>query len=168
MKIRIAGINNNDTTNGEGICVSVFLQGWPFHCKGCHNPETWESNGGIEYDADEVTNAILNALDKDGIKRNLSILGGETLDTKEKQIFIRNLTLKAKKLKDYEPKIFLWSGFTYKDCLKDLNKAITLKYIDYLIDGTFQIDKRDITLKWRGSTNQNIINIKTGQKESEI
>jgi len=95
--IRIAGINRNDFINGQGVSISLFLQGCPFHCKGCHNPETWDSHGGKEYDEFELIDKIIDAIDKNEIQRNLSILGGEPLDTIEKIKFINLLIDSIKK-----------------------------------------------------------------------
>jgi anaerobic ribonucleoside-triphosphate reductase activating protein len=95
--IRIAGLNKNDVINGEGVSVSLFLQGCHFHCKGCHNPETWDPKGGIEYDEDELINEIIEAISANGIQRNLSILGGEPLDTIKKIDFLNCLLLTIRK-----------------------------------------------------------------------
>ena len=71
--IRIAGINENDFVNGKGVSVSLFLQGCPFHCKGCHNPETWNPDGGEIWDWNELINHILELITANGIQRNLCI-----------------------------------------------------------------------------------------------
>ena len=89
--IRVAGINGNDFINGEGVSVSLFLQGCPFHCQGCHNPETWDPNGGNVWDWDDLINHIIELISANGIQRNLSILGGEPLDTYDKREFVHSL-----------------------------------------------------------------------------
>ena len=94
--IRVAGINKNDVVNGEGVSVSLFLQGCPFHCKGCHNPETWSYDGGDAWSENELIQTIIDAIGANGIERNLSILGGETFDTNEKRDFIKSLLQTAK------------------------------------------------------------------------
>lgn len=163
--IRIAGLNNNDMVNGEGVSVSLFLQGCPFHCKGCFNPETWDINGGIAVDEEELTQNILKKLTVNGIHRNLSILGGEPLETKEKINYLSWLINTVKTLYP-ETKICLWTGYTYEK-LKEIDNQ-NLKYIlnniNYLIDGPFILEERDITLKWRGSRNQRIIDMKTREE----
>lgn len=163
--IRIAGINQNDFINGQGVSVSLFLQGCPFHCKGCHNPETWDSNGGKEYDEFELIDKIIYIIDKNGIQRNLSILGGEPLDTKEKREFIKLLIDSIKK--EY-PNIIIciWTGYQYNNIKDDKNLQYIFNNIDYLIEGPYIESERDVTLKWRGSRNQNIINMKTKQIEN--
>ena len=160
--IKVAGINENDMVNGEGICVSLFLQGCHFHCKGCHNPETWDPKGGESWDWNVLINHILKLINANGIQRNLSILGGEPLDTYEKRDFIR-LLLKVVKKEYPDIKIYLWTGYTFKQLREDINLADVgeiLQQIDYLIEGPFILAQRDITLKWRGSRNQNIIKLK--------
>ena len=89
--IRVAGINGNDMVNGEGVSVSLFLQGCPFHCKGCHNPETWNPDGGNAWYEDKLIEHIIELITANGIQRNLSILGGEPLDRKEKVNFLNIL-----------------------------------------------------------------------------
>lgn len=164
--IRVAGINGNDFVNGEGVSVSLFLQGCPFHCQGCHNPETWDPNGGNIWDWNNLISHIIELISANGIQRNLSILGGEPLDTYDKRNFIK-LLLKVVKIKFPNIKICLWTGYTYDKLIKIINIGDILKNIDYLIEGPFKIEERDITLKWRGSRNQNIINMKTGEIEND-
>ena len=162
--IKVAGINSNDMVNGEGVSVSLFLQGCPFHCKGCHNPETWNPDGGNAWYEQVLITAIIDAIKANGIQRNLNILGGEPFDTEEKIIFLNNL---IETVKDIFPtiKIIAWTGYKYEDLLADKNMEYILNNIDYLIDGRFILEERDITLKWRGSRNQRIINLKTNKIE---
>lgn len=161
--MRIAGINKNDMVNGEGVCVSIFLQGCPFRCKGCHNPETWAFDGGEEIPNEKLLTMILDAIAENGIQRNLSILGGEPLDTMPKVEFINELIKRAKKLYP-DIKIFLWTGFSWKSIKNVDYLQYIFDNIDYLIEGPFILEERDITLKWRGSRNQKIINMKTREE----
>lgn len=153
--INIAGLNKNDVVNGEGVSVSIFLQGCHFHCPGCHNPEAWPEDGGQPYMEQDFINIVLEAIGANGIMRNLSILGGEPLDTDDKIEFVKQLIYQVKD-KYPDIKIILWTGY-YWDDIKD---RADLKYIwnniDYVIDGPFVLEERDITLKWRGSRNQSI------------
>ena len=167
--IKIAGIIDNDIVNGEGISVSLFLQGCPFHCKECHNPETWDPNGGITINEEDLTQNILKKLIANNINRNLNILGGEPLDTKKKNNYLAWLINTVKSLYP-ETKICLWTGYTYEKLKSIDNKDLQyiLNNINYLIDGPFKIEERDIALKWRGSRNQRVIDIKNTLKEGEV
>ena len=164
--IRVAGINENDFVNGKGVSVSLFLQGCPFHCKGCHNPETWNPDGGEIWDWNELINHILELITANGIQRNLSILGGEPLDTYDKRDFIR-LLIKVVKSRFPDIKICIWTGYTYDQLIEIVDAGEILANIDYLIEGPLILEQRDITLKWRGSRNQNIINLKKGVIEND-
>ena len=148
--IRIAGVTPNDVINGEGVSVSVWLQGCPHRCKGCHNPETWNFEGGTLYNQDMLTFEILKLIEKNGIKRNLSILGGEPL-CKENREFVQLLTKIVRNVHP-EIKIYCWTGYN----IEDIDPQY-LKNIDVFIDGLYDETKRDVTLKLRGSLNQRIL-----------
>lgn len=136
--------------NGEGVCTSFWTQGCPHHCPGCHNPETWNFYGGYEKEPEILITEVLNMIEANGIQRNLSILGGEPL-CKENVDFVCNLAAAAKE-KYPNIKIYVWTGYLLENL-----KPEWLKNIDVLIDGKFEIDKRDITLKLRGSSNQRVL-----------
>lgn len=165
--IRVAGLNKNDVVNGEGVSVSLFLQGCPFHCKGCHNPETWNPDGGDAWLEEDLIQLIIDSIGANGINRNLSILGGETLDTNEKRDFIKSL-LQTAKICYPNIKIVIWTGYIYEDIKNFENLQDIFSNIDYLIDGPFKIENRDITLKWRGSRNQRIIDMKKTLQDKEV
>lgn len=150
--MRIAGINKNDMANcDDGICVSVWMQGCPHHCKGCHNPETWDFNGGKEVDRQQFVETVIESIDKNGIMRHLSILGGEPLAPQniEDTLYIINCV----RNKFPKIKIYLWTGYI----LENFNNEQVLKSIDVLIDGPFILEKRDLTNKLKGSTNQRVL-----------
>ena len=150
--MRIAGINKNDVVNGEGICVALFTQGCPFHCKGCFNPETWDYNGGKEVPISDLISDIEAAIAANGVPRNFSILGGEPLIERNlEELKILLSTIK----KDFPHiTIFLWTGFTIEE-LTSAQKEVT-QYIDVLIDGQYNEKLRDVSLHLRGSSNQRI------------
>ena len=148
--IRLAGINPNDIVDGNDICVSVWLQGCPHRCPQCHNPETWSFSGGKEYNEEEAIEKVISLISKNGIQRNLSLLGGEPLCPQN-----INFSLQlAKRVKEKYPniKVFCWTGYLLEEL--DENK---LKDIDILIDGKYDYKKRDITLYLRGSSNQRVL-----------
>lgn len=152
--IRLASIKPNDIVDGEGVCVSVWVQGCPHKCPGCHNPETWDFNGGKLYEQEVVIRDILNLIGKNGIQRNLSLLGGEPF-CEENQEFCTKLAAAAHK--EYpDCTIYCWTGYTFEELKKLYKLDVLLKDIDILIDGRYIDSQRDITLKWRGSPNQKI------------
>ncbi len=152
--MRFSEIKDNDIANGEGIVMSLWTQGCPHHCKGCFNMETWDFNGGKEF-KEEDKEYILQNIDKNNIKRNLSILGGEPLCNQNIQGVIS--LCKAFKEKYPEKIIYVWTGYVLEEF--DDTQKLLLDYIDVLIDGKFEIDNKDLSLKLRGSTNQRIIDI---------
>lgn len=148
--IRITGVTPNDVVNGEGVSVSLWMQGCPHRCDGCHNPEAWDFEGGLLYNQDMLVFELLKLIEKNGIKRNLSILGGEPLCPQNRD-FVEYLTHIVSNVHP-DIKVFCWTGYNVEEI-----DPKYLKYIDVLIDGKFEKDKRDITLKLRGSSNQRIL-----------
>ena len=149
-------IKPNDSINGEGVCVSLFVSGCTNYCKGCFNKETWDFNYGSEFTEKEM-NYILECIDKNDILRNFSILGGDPLHEKNISTVLDILD----KVKTKFPAIttYVWTGYLYEDLIEKYDEKI-FKNIDVLIDGKFEEDKKDISLKLRGSSNQRIINLK--------
>ncbi len=157
--MRYAGIIRNDVAAGEGVCVTFFTQGCARHCPGCHNPETWDFNGGYEF-TQETLDSLIKAINANGVMRNFAIMGGEPLN--DHNLFLTDLVLTE--IKKYYPdiKVYLWTGYTYQELL-DRNEKILyniLDKVDILIDGPFIQEERDITLAMRGSRNQKIIELK--------
>lgn len=151
----IAGIEYNDTANAPGICVSVYVSGCDFHCKGCHNPEAWDYNYGTEASIEDVFE-IEKALHANGVERDLCILGGEPLNIYN-VAFVHALVGYVKMVSP-TTKIYIWTGYTIEDIFvegKAIHKDI-LRLIDVLIDGPYVEEQRDVTLKMRGSKNQRI------------
>lgn len=157
--MKYAGIIKNDVAAGKGVCVTFFVQGCDAHCPGCHNPETWNFDGGYEFTQDTI-NSIINALNANGVQRNLCIMGGEPLH--ERNQFLVQLLIQEVKKVYPNIKIYLWTGYLYEDLIEKHEKILQniLQEIDVLIDGPFIQEQRDITLAMRGSRNQRIINLK--------
>lgn len=162
--MKYAKIRKMDISNGEGVRVSLFVQGCSFHCKNCFNPETWDFNKGKEFTTAEIQK-IIELANKDYIA-GLSILGGEPLHNNNvDEVFHIVATFKEKfPNKD----IWLWTGFKFEDAIKDSKRKSILCNIDVLIDGQFEEDKKDLTLKWRGSSNQRVIDCKKSLAENKI
>ena len=152
--MRYAGLKENDIVDGEGICVSLWTQGCPHRCPGCHNPETWDYQGGTEIDMGELTTKVIQAIEKNGVKRNLSILGGEPLCPHNIDFVISLVNIVRTLFPDI--KIFIWTGYRLEDLQEKYQQSLFDK-IDVLIDGPFVLAERDITLKLRGSKNQRIL-----------
>lgn len=154
-------IRKMDVSNGPGIRVSIFMQGCTFKCIGCFNPETHDFNGGKDF-TDETIERILDLCSKEHIV-GLSILGGEPLHPKN----IDGTTKLAKCFKEKYPNknIWIWSGFLFDRDLKD--KEI-LNYIDVLVDGQYNCELYSPILKWKGSSNQRVIDVKKSLKKNEV
>ena len=153
-------IRKMDIANGPGVRVSIFMQGCSFHCKNCFNQETWDFEGGREF-TDDTINKVLELCNKPEVK-GLSILGGEPMHPTN----IEGTTKLAKAFKEKYPEknIWAWTGFKYED-IKDKD---VFNYIDVLVDGQYKDELHDPTLKWKGSSNQRVIDIKESKKENKI
>ena len=153
---KIAGIYWDDTAAAPGISLSVYFSGCHFHCPGCHNPEAQDFNYGRDYNLD-IRQEIMQKLNKNGIMRTLSILGGEPLN-EENIGDVLNLIGWCKL--DYpDLKIYVWTGYTIEEleARDDDDVRAVLRSITCLIVGRYEQDKRDTTLPLRGSSNQRII-----------
>lgn len=152
--MRIAKIENNDMINGIGVCTSVWFQGCPHHCPGCHNPETWDFKGGYEISYEELEEEVLNKIGENGIIRNLSLLGGEPLC--QQNIAYAQKIAAAAKERYPNIRIFCWTGSFVENIIDKYGKEV-LEDIDVIIDGPFILEQRDITLPLRGSKNQRVM-----------
>lgn len=153
----------NDIAAAPGISVTFFTQGCPFRCKGCHNPETWDFDGGIEFSA-EIIDTIYDKLHANNINRNFCLMGGEPLCPEN--LFLSCLLVSEVKKRSPETKIYIWTGYEYNDLLTFPDKKILtiLDTADYLITGPYIEELRDITMLMAGSTNQQIIDLKQREK----
>ena len=159
--MRYNKIRKMDISNGPGVRVSIFFQGCHFHCPGCFNPDTWDFNGGKEFN-DEVINHVLDLANNDVIS-GLSILGSEPLNPKN----IEGSTKLAKVFKEKYPNktIWLWSGYLFDEYIHD--KEI-INYLDVIVDGQFKIELSSPLLKFKGSDNQRVIDVKKTIKSKKI
>lgn len=158
--MRYNKIRKMDISNGPGIRVSIFMQGCTFNCKGCFNTSTHSFNDGILF-TDEVIDNIISLAKYDYIV-GLSVLGGEPLHPNNIEGTIKLVSMFKEK---YPTKsIWLWTGYLYDELI---NKDI-LKYIDVLVDGRFVEELANPTLKWKGSSNQRVIDIKKTIKNNKI
>lgn len=145
----------NDFVNGIGVSVSYWAQGCPHQCPGCHNPETWDFNGGKPLPAN-IIEQLKEAITANGIQRNFSVLGGEPLAEENKETV--NQIIQAIKESFPDITICLWTGYTLEE-LRNMNDptiSSILSNINALIDGRYEQDQRDVSLMMRGSRNQKI------------
>ena len=158
--MRYNTIRKMDISNGPGVRVSIFMQGCAFNCKNCFNPETHDFKGGKKF-TDETIEKVLELCDNEHIA-GLSILGGEPMHPDN----IEGTTLLAKRFKEKFPKknIWAWTGFKFEEYMKDKE---VVKYIDVLIDGKYVDELRDPKLKWRGSSNQRVIDVQESLKSGK-
>ena len=158
--MRYNKIRKMDISNGPGIRISIFTQGCAFHCKNCFNSETWDFDKGEEF-TDETINTVLDLCNNEHIT-GLSILGGEPMHPKN----IRGTTKLAKAFKEKYPdkNLWIWSGFLFEQ-LKDKD---IMNYVDVLVDGQYIDELHDFRLKWRGSSNQRVIDVPKSIKNKKI
>ena len=159
--MRYNKIRKMDIADGPGVRVSIFMQGCTFNCKNCFNKDTHDFCGGKEF-TDETIDRVLELCEKDHIE-GLSILGGEPMHPKN----IEGTTKLAKAFKEKFPNknLWAWSGFLFDQDLKDKE---VLNYLDTLVDGQYVDELHDPTLKWKGSSNQRVINVQESLKTNEI
>lgn len=176
--MRYAQIRSMDLSDGEGVGIAIFVQGCNFHCPSCFNQDTWDFNGGKEW-TEKTKETFLKLADKPYIKR-VSFLGGECLANEN----LEGVYDIIKDVKELFPdkKIWMYTGYTWesifnpivtdnldleRDKLIELRKDI-VKMTDILIDGQYIHEQRDMNLKFRGSKNQRVIDVKESLKQSKI
>ena len=167
--MNVCDILTADHANGPGMRVSVFVSGCRNHCVGCFNPETWDFSYGKEY-TPFMTQAIINELKKPEYQ-GLTILGGEPFEPENQHGLIDLI----RSVKQELPKkdIWMYTGYSYEDLLPggirhtDVTDEI-LDTIDVLVDGRFLLDEKDITLRFRGSKNQRLIDMKRTRPEGQV
>ena len=164
-----ADIKKVDVANGVGVRVSLFVSGCNHHCKGCFNPETWDFEYGKKFD-ENAENEILNYLENDYIT-GLTLLGGEPLEYRN-QVDLLPFIRKVKK-RFPNKNIWCYTGFRFENdvlermCQNWEETKELISYIDVLVDGRFMLDLKDAGLKFRGSRNQRIIDVKKSLEENE-
>lgn len=147
-----AKIRRLDVTNGEGIGVSLFVQGCQFHCKNCFNKVTWDFDGGKKFTKDTL-NIIISLLNNEHIKR-FSILGGEPLAKKNMHDVLQTIIEIRKNVTDII--IWVYTGYTFEEVKQLKYGKEILDNVDTIVDGRYVDELRDLTLEFRGSSNQNI------------
>lgn len=155
--MKYAGINENDIADSNcGVCVSFWTQGCPHRCPGCHNPETWDFNGGLDLPEDYLER-ISKGITANGLQRNLSILGGEPLCDENKELTNSIINFVTNKFKNI--KVTIWTGYTLEDLIsrKDSTLENILSKVYLLVDGPFIEEQRSLNIPLRGSKNQRLL-----------
>lgn len=154
-----ADIKPFDIANGVGIRISLFVSGCRNYCKGCFNPEAWSFDYGREFDMPAMAEIVAHLTNPN--VRGLSILGGDPFEPEN----IDTVTDICRAIKSEFPEkdIWCWTGYSYED----LKALPIMKYLDVLVDGKFEQDKKDLRLKWRGSSNQRVIDVQESLKSGE-
>ena len=156
--MRIAGLVQDSIVDGPGFRYAVFTQGCSFCCEGCHNPDTWDSTGGVEMPVDDIINEMLSNPLTDG----LTLSGGEPF---EQAADCASLAAAAR---ERGLNVWVFTGKTFEELLTEaaaiaaVNELLTLT--DVLIDGRFIIEERTLSLKWCGSKNQRVLNVRESLK----
>ena len=158
--MRFHNITKCDVLNGDGVRVVLWLAGCSHHCKNCHNPETWDENGGLLFD-ENAKQELFDALKNDYID-GITFSGGDPL-------FVGNRSTIGELIREVvenfsNKSIWLYTGFLWEQ-IKDLP---FIKYVDVLIDGKFEQDKFSLKALWRGSTNQRVIDVKKSLASGNI
>ena len=161
-KLRVAGIVQESYVDGPGIRMAVFVQGCNHCCSGCQNPHTWDYNSGTDIKIgkiidDFISNPLLNGI---------TFTGGEPMDKCDVLYQIAHV------IKLFEKSVWCYTGYTYEELIEraknDLNLYSFLRNIDVLVDGPFILDKKDLNLTFRGSSNQRIIDVQESLKANKV
>lgn len=178
--MRYNQIRECDIANGEGIGIALFVQGCHFKCKNCFNPETWDFNGGKEW-TPEVEDKFIELASRPYIKR-ISLLGGECLADENLDEILK--LVNRIRLSLPEKTIWLYTGYEWgfiKESFEESKKFLQASWkdnfikrykivsqCDVLVDGRYVDSLRDVTAKWRGSTNQRVIDIRESLKQNKV
>ncbi len=158
---RYAGIEYDDIVNGIGLGAVFFTQYCPHQCPECQNPQTWSRDGGMEFD-DSVLQGLLKYFYDIPYSSRLTISGGDPLASPDLTYYV------ASNFKSHFPekKLWLYTGYKF-EAIPDNAKSI-IPLCDIIVDGKFEIQKRDITLQFKGSSNQRVIDVKESLKQNQV
>lgn len=174
--MRYSSMRNLDISNGEGVGVSLFVQGCPFHCKNCFNSETWDFNGGKEW-TEKTKNKFMELIDRPYIKR-ISFLGGECLAEQNLDEILS--LVKQIRISFPTKTIWLYTGYSYQKIFRGESSCISqeglnnfkrreiIKLCDVVVDGEYIDEQKDLALRWKGSKNQNVIDVKQSLAQNKM
>ena len=158
-KISLAsGLDFDSIVDGPGLRIVVWTQGCPHQCVGCHNPQTHDMYGGNDYHVSDIISQIKNSK----LQSGLTLSGGEP--------FMQPLALVpiVEAAKEMGLNVWSYSGFTFEQLQKNSDQYELLKRLDVLVDGKFEMDKKDYRLWYKGSTNQRIIDVQQSIKQNKV
>lgn len=158
-KIRLAGIIENSYTDGIGIRFTIFTQGCNHKCLNCQNPETWSFDGGYDVDID----LLISKIKEDPLLDGVTFSGGDPMYQAKECCELAKLIKSETSLN-----IWCYTGFTFEELIKDNEKMKFMQYIDVLVDGDYQETKRSLSLSFRGSSNQRLIDVRKSLDEKEV
>lgn len=148
MNLRVLDIVDGTTVDGVGLRTSIYFAGCPHHCEGCHNPQSWDAGGGYEISIDDLVSRVVeNELD-------VTFSGGDPL------LQIVPLTELARRIKETGKNIWCYTGYTFENIISSPSLSSILQYVDVIVDGRFIQSQRNISLHFRGSENQRVIDVK--------
>lgn len=159
--LRLAGVINESIVDGPGIRMTVFVQGCPHHCKGCHNSQTWDFDGGY----DRTVSDIIEKAKKNPLLKGLTLSGGEPFCQAEA------LAVLARQAHANKFDVFAYSGYTFEELTAGAQEhpewMELLRECDYLVDGRFELEKKSLMLHFRGSTNQRVLDVKKSLEQNQ-
>ena len=161
--MKYAKIRKYDISNAPGICTTLFVSGCTHNCEGCFNKEQQDFTYGNDF-TKEIEDEFIEYAKSKQVKA-VNILGGEPMQQLMDDTLLK--LLKRIKLEVNKP-IWLWSGYTFEEIVNNPKRAEILREVDVLIDGKFEADKRDLMLKYRGSSNQRVIDVKKSIEAKEV
>jgi len=161
-KVRVCGFSRESIVDGPGIRAVVYAQGCPHHCPHCHNPSTWDFQGGYELDIDDIVGRVKET----GLLRGVTLSGGEPFAQAE------SFAELAGRVKALGLDVVTYTGYTFEELVeiaqKDPSVARLLSCTDILIDGPYRHEERDLALAFRGSRNQRIIEVQKSLEEGRV
>ena len=151
-----------DINNWDGVNATIFFSGCKFHCPGCFNKEAWDFNYG--YPFNKKAENLFISYGKNEHVDGICLLGGEVFHQDLDAIL--ELVIRIKR--EVKKPIHAWTGYTFEELLADDKKRVILTYIDTLVDGRFMLEKKDLRLKYRGSSNQRVIDVQASLQTGQI
>ena len=158
MKVKLSGIINDSIVDGPGLRLSVFAQGCPHNCKGCHNPETHDPQGGSYMDVDE----IIEKARKNPLLQGITLSGGEPFMQADAMVYL------AKKAREIGLNVVIYTGYTWEELMEREEFMRLVREADYIVDGRFELSLRTLDMPFVGSSNQRIIDVRKSIESGDI